>query len=363
MSRFFELCPTGLNVEAHRLLALRYFHLIGIVLHFEEDENLKDIVFLNPNWITKALYSALDGENKDLEKGRFTGKWINQFWEKHPNRYQYQERVYLLRLMLKDNFDICYSVGNDTYIVPMLLSEKEPDYEWNSADNLGFRIQYPFMPEGIISRLIVRMHAMIDRSLVWRDGVILKSEALDCQAQILRKKDYDTGLMYIDIRVHGKTPNNRKELLNEIRKEINHIHKTSFGQIYSDKDMKRMMENPNFNPKKQENEIPRQVVSETIHPVEVKSQNTKTALSVLVVSFILIVSTIVIFTRLDIGIEWFVILMVFELLLIPAVWSYAVSPSEISEQGTLTMFDKLLRRLDILTPLIKPKQTDAKPSN
>jgi hypothetical protein len=53
--------------------------------------------------------------------------------------------------------------------------------------------------------------------------------------------------------------------------------------------------------------------------------------------------------------------MVFELLLIPTVWSYAVSPSEISEQGTLAMFDKLLRRLDILTPLIKPKQTDAEP--
>jgi len=55
---------------------------------------------------------------------------------------------------------------------------------------------------------------------------------------------------------------------------------------------------------------------------------------------------------------WLIALIIFVILLIPSIWSYAVSPSEISEQGALSMFDKILRRLNILSLLIKPDKEE-----
>jgi len=400
IKRFFELCPKGLDTEEHRLSALEYFHRIGIVLHFDNDKNLRDIVFLNPNWITQALYAALNGANKDLAQGMFSENWIFKFWEEHPNHYDYNERTYLLRLMLKDNFDICYEIGTRQYIVPMLLPNHQPDYQWDYSDNLGFRIQYPFMPEGIISRFMVRMNEMIDNSLIWLEGVVLKSPELKCRAQVFQKKDFKSGLMFIDIHISGASLNNRKELLLSIREQIYHIHKTSFakipftelvvcncekcvtltdphyysldelkdylaehkqkiecrrlkdrvsinqllGTVYSDNEIQNLMEH---GMKKSESLKPAN--EPKINPVEEKRSNTITALFALAVIFGLAVGTIVLFNTLGISAWWFLAMIIFVILLVASVWSYAVSPSTVSEKGAISMFDKVLRRLDILS--------------
>ncbi|NEO66481.1 MAG: hypothetical protein F6J98_41345, partial [Moorea sp. SIO4G2] len=40
----------------------------------------------------------------------------------------------------------------DTFIAPQLLSDNQPDYDWNPSHNLILRYTYPdFMPKGILS--------------------------------------------------------------------------------------------------------------------------------------------------------------------------------------------------------------------
>ena len=111
------------------------------------------------------------------------------------------------------------------------------------------------------------------------------------------------------------------------------------------------------NPMKQK-DVLREPTKPTSNPVQEKRSNTVTALIALAVPFILMAVTIVIFNHLKISLLWLIALIIFVILLIPSIWSYAVSPSEISEQGALSMFDKILRRLNILSLLIKPDKEE-----
>ncbi|MBK8193474.1 MAG: hypothetical protein IPK76_09770 [Lewinellaceae bacterium] len=60
------------------------------------------------------------------------------------------------------------------YIAAQLLPDKRPDeYEWApEKTTLRYTYQYPFMPKGIIGRLIVRLHEDIEsrdgRKIVWK---------------------------------------------------------------------------------------------------------------------------------------------------------------------------------------------------
>ncbi len=63
ISEYFDLCGKyDIEKEADRLLILKYFHLLGIVLHFSQDENLCDTLFLYPNQTVNAVYAILTNE-------------------------------------------------------------------------------------------------------------------------------------------------------------------------------------------------------------------------------------------------------------------------------------------------------------
>ena len=160
--------------------------------------------------------------------GVFKREEVFNIWK--VKGYEQEEQTKLLQLMLKDNFELCYKVpeNQDDYIVPLLLPKIKPEYIWDEKDNLQFRFQYPFMPEGIISRLIVRLHEYIENQKVWNEGVVLyKNES---HAQIIETKTIKEGVKVIDIRLTGN-PNYRKELLILIREEIRKIQRTSFPNL------------------------------------------------------------------------------------------------------------------------------------
>ena len=233
---FNQLEPRDLS-EKDRKLALEYFAKIGIVTHFAEDENLSDIIFLNPVWITQGLYAAISSANDKSKKGQFTKKWIYQFWQEHDNKYKDFERDYLLRLMNKNNFDICYPLtDSEKYVIPFLLPDEKPaNINWDNTDNIGFRIQYPFMPKGIMSRLTVQLYDLIEpnketkEQLVWKDGVILNNGT--CRAKVTCYYDAQSGLKFIDIKIFGTDVHAKQKLLQLIHNKIQEIHKKWFKRI------------------------------------------------------------------------------------------------------------------------------------
>jgi internalin A len=143
-----------------------------------------------------------------------------------------------LRLMAKDNFEVSYPLPESTsdFIAPQLLSEKQPDYEWDSKSSLKLRYSYAFMPKGIITRFIVRLHEDIeyqnDEGIVWKNGVVLQDKYTGFKAQIREIEVFETGFKrkVIDIEVIGEI-GMRKGLLKKVCKNIEKIHNEAFAGL------------------------------------------------------------------------------------------------------------------------------------
>ena len=201
----------GLDQERAQFLS-RYYHDLGVFLHFLDNPLLKEIVFLKPEWATNAVYKVVDTREIQESYGAFDFEQLKCVWRDYPE----DKFVHLLELMKK--FELCFQIpGTQTYIVPELLRPAKPPFEWDYANNLRCEYRYEFMPAGIMTRFIVRIHDIIKEDIYWKNGVILErenTEALVISERLNRK---------ISIWVRGV---NRKELVAIIRREIDYIHKT-----------------------------------------------------------------------------------------------------------------------------------------
>ncbi|MEM9274859.1 MAG: COR domain-containing protein, partial [Cyanobacteria bacterium P01_F01_bin.143] len=215
---YLDICENNgfKNIE-DKLQLSGYLHDLGVCLHFQDQENslLYKTVILKPTWGTDAVYKILDNPQVCDNQGHFTCDDLKNIW--HEECYSAM-RGELLELMKK--FQLCYEIPEEknSFIAPQLLSENQPEYNWNDeTNNLILRYAYPdFMPKGIVTRFIVIMHQYIEnQEYVWKSGVILSKD--NARAEIIE----NYGKREIKIRVSG---NNRKSLLIIITHEIDKIN-------------------------------------------------------------------------------------------------------------------------------------------
>lgn len=212
-------------------LSINYLHLLGSLLYFHSRPELSNLVILNPQWIVDAVYSVISDNRVASQGGYFNLQTIEEIWK---TRYPPPERAILLKLMKNEDFGICYPVDYDQtlFIAPQLLDYERPKSTWNKENKIAFRIQYDFMPEGIISRLILRLNQKIARNadgkqLVWKKGAILVDN--NC-SPLVQEKEGHAGSKTIDIYINGNT-SQKNLLLQAIRTEIVIINKKWFHNI------------------------------------------------------------------------------------------------------------------------------------
>lgn len=146
------------------------------------------------------------------------------------------ERGKLLALMLKDNFELCFKLSDadgGEYLTPQLLPAVQPEFEWDGRNNLRFRYQYPFLPKGVLARLIVRIsdfiHEQDGRDLIWGRGAVFhRNGAL---ARVIEDETRREGLKVIDLAVCGGDLRQRQEFLTQICGELDIIHTRSFSRM------------------------------------------------------------------------------------------------------------------------------------
>lgn len=191
-----------------------YLHDIGVFLHFQDDLLLSKIVILKPKWGTDAVYRVLDNKTVIKNLGKFTRGDLNTIWDVPEYENMRNE---LLQLMMK--FKLCYEIPNQkgTYVAPQLLTENQPEYEWDDQENLLLRYTYSFMPKGILLQFIVVMSEDIWNQTVWKSGVVLNKDKT--QAEVIEHY----GKREIQIRVAGA---HKKELMTIVIHELDQIHKT-----------------------------------------------------------------------------------------------------------------------------------------
>ncbi len=212
--QYLEICRSHYRKTESALFLSEYFHDLGVLLHFQDDIDLKDTVILNHEWLTTGVYKILDDQKVIDQKGRFSIEDLKRIWSDEEYKNKIRE---LITLMKNKKFDLCFELSQGEYLAPRLLPVDEIEHSWvDYPNNLQFEIHYQFMPKGILTRLIVKMNQDILDNYYWRYGVILNYQGTKA---IIREKYFENK---ISIQLSGP---NKKEFLFLIRKAINEIHK------------------------------------------------------------------------------------------------------------------------------------------
>ena len=243
MERFSEICSLHqVAEEESQLLGSRTLHKLGQILHFDEI-GLRNHLILSPKWAVEAVYCFLGNESIEQKAGRFTE---NDFIEiLNQKGYKRADADLILQIMTRNHFDICYKSKDGNYVAAQLLPDNRPtQFKWHpeatDGGALQFRYQYPTMPKGLISRLIVRLSERIEQidgvEVVWKKGAILRitKDGQTCRV-LLQEDDAEskTSLRQIKIEVMGE-PSYRKFALQKVRDEVEELHKKWFRNIHAD---------------------------------------------------------------------------------------------------------------------------------
>jgi internalin A len=209
-SEYLKACEDHGLDEARANYLSQYFHDLGVFLHFQDNDILRKIIFLKPEWATNAVYRLIDSKPVQRSYGRFSLRTLDSIWHDIPD-VRYMQLIELMR-----KFELCFQLpGSSEHVVPELLSTTRPDFWWNEEDNLRFEYLYEFMPTGILTRLIVRMQGNTKPGTFWKNGVVFATDsalALVISHPLERK---------ISMSIDGS---DRGELLSKIRREIGAIH-------------------------------------------------------------------------------------------------------------------------------------------
>jgi internalin A len=222
-ARYFQLYAKHLPADQDKALKLsRYLHDLGVFLHFQEDPLLSRYVILQNTWATEAVFRVLDDEPTKTRQGYFSRQDCARIWADSTYAEMHPE---LLALMEK--FELCYKLPDqktDTWLTPQLLSPSAPEAfaGWAQADDLVLTYQYDFLPKGLISRLMVRMHRFVLRpDLCWAAGALFERG----DTLLLAALASPTG-QEIELRARGPE---RKALLDVIASELDALNATFEG--------------------------------------------------------------------------------------------------------------------------------------
>jgi len=160
---------------------------MGHVLYFE---NASTRVFLQPNWLIKALYTLFKPKNNLIKDSYFRREDLMKAWSKPDKEigrppYTGEEQDMLFHLLLQRQFNVCFQPENEKrYLVPQYLPIEPRRADWEQRSNKDrWSVQrchygYTFLPMGFMAQLIVSLHSLIlttERALcTWHNGMLLQ---------------------------------------------------------------------------------------------------------------------------------------------------------------------------------------------
>jgi internalin A len=178
-AQFVAICEQhGLSGPEINTLA-KLMHDLGLIIYYSDDEGLRDIVVLNPEWLTKAISHVLEDEATRQSEGILDHARLRQIWQDRAG-YEPRYHPYFLRLMEK--FDISYRMeGDETRsLIAQLVPQQRPTIVWHQTTKpapgirtLTLLVRMTEPAPGLIPWLTVRHHRD-STGIHWRRGVFLR---------------------------------------------------------------------------------------------------------------------------------------------------------------------------------------------
>lgn len=196
----------GMSEADARTLA-ELLHDLGHIIYYGDDDGLRDIVVLNPEWLTKAIGYVLEDEATRNNHGVLDHRRLPEIWSNRAEGITYPERFHPYFLRLMEKFDVSYRLDDieDASLVAQLVPHERPSLPWTESTepaagirtiSLLCRLSEP--APGLIAWLTVRHHhASIGKH--WRGGVFLRDPvaAYDSEALLQLLPD---GRLRLDVR-------------------------------------------------------------------------------------------------------------------------------------------------------------------
>ena len=109
-----KICKTHeINTEESQQSLARYFHDIGIFLHFHQNDYLQKYVFINKQWILNGAYKVVDSKDVKFKKGELYKKDFDKLFsgEYKEYRLEIKEILKLFYLILRKRRFFCCSTS------------------------------------------------------------------------------------------------------------------------------------------------------------------------------------------------------------------------------------------------------------
>jgi hypothetical protein len=190
-AEFREICINSNKNYFVKLIDIedcaKFFHLIGVLLWYYDNEELKDWVILQPEWAMNAVYKIIDDDEIQKRRGNIIDRDFHRLW----NSDQYLGKHFILKRML-EVFKIAFQKKHikTDYLIPARLLSMPTEKEWkNSSSELRLEYRYEFMPKGMVNQLSAELSRyIISDALVWNNAVIFNSTNNTAQCQV--KEDF-----------------------------------------------------------------------------------------------------------------------------------------------------------------------------
>ena len=195
----YEALCAELGVEAQ--LAADYARMLnslGYLIYYAEDEGLRDVMILKPDWLSKAISYVLEDQEVKDANGLVRHERLALLWNDPERSEQYPPKLHPIFLRLMERCDLSYRVQlpaqAETSLIGQLVPGGRPDLtaEWPAEPEPGMSectqicrvvdvsTGDPAPAEGLIYRLIVRLHRYSlgrkdeQQSRHWQTGLVQK---------------------------------------------------------------------------------------------------------------------------------------------------------------------------------------------
>jgi len=156
------LCTIDTDTLAHLM------HDLGYIVHYSDDEKLRDDVVLKPEWLTKAIGFVLEDRLTQEKDGILKDDRLYNVWHDHPfkDEPRYDQNVYPFFLRLMEKYDVSYRLLDGTAsLVAQHVPQVRPALPWlpeqvhpDTLRRIAMICAMDEDPPGLVPWMIVRTH-------------------------------------------------------------------------------------------------------------------------------------------------------------------------------------------------------------
>ena len=187
---FSEVCAKhGLSQIDTETLA-HLMNDLGYIVHYSDDEKLRDDVVLKPEWLTKAIGFVLEDRITHESEGILPDKHLYEVWHDHQfkDEPRYDPGLYPFFLRLMEKYDVSYRLTDGkASLVAQHVPQVRPELPWlpeqetpNNLRRIAMVCSMEEDPPGLVPWMIVRTHDYaVDQGihhLHWQKGMFLRHD-------------------------------------------------------------------------------------------------------------------------------------------------------------------------------------------